>query len=271
MPLPENNEQLQELSIIVQDHISRVGKYWWYALAASVVLCIPLFLVVKSLFVETLVRAHQFPAFIYQEETKIPLEVTDKKVFGLGSGSYAGYIKIKNSANLNWGVASLPYTAVFKTLGGTEITRVNGSTYVLPGSEKVIVFPRFSAQAEPAVLEVALGTANFVRKPDRPSPSLSLERVEMRTQGSLVVTAAVTNNTPFTIKRIDLPVVIYDRNNNVLAVNYTNVNDVLYQETRTFQFTWPVAVPGATRVEILPQANIFDLNLYELPPGQSQF
>lgn len=271
MPLPENNEQLQELSILVQDRISRVGRYWWYALGASIVLCIPLFFVARSLFVEALIRTHHFPAFIYQEEIKVPLEIVDKKVFKLGAETFAGFIKIKNGPNLNWGVASQPYTAVFRTLGGTEVAKFSGTTYILPGSEKVIVFPRFTSQNVPATIEVVLAQTNFVHKPTRPDPTLVVSRVEMQTSGNLIVTAALTNNTPFTIKRVDLPVMVYDRNNNVIAVNYTNVNDVKQQETRTFQFTWPNAVPGASRVEILPQANIFDLNLYELPPGQSPF
>ena len=273
---PENqessqSERMQELSIIVTDRIRSLDRRWWFALIAAFVACFPLYFGLRGLFSSIIVANHKFPAYIYQEETKVPLEVTAKKVFKISDNAYAGYIRIKNSTNFDWGVADQKYTAVFTTTGGTEVTRVSTNAFILPGTEKIIVFSRFTADREPTEINVVLEPTQFIRKPNKVQTNLVVERVSMEIVNSqLVVKAAVKNNTPFTIKRIGLPTLLYDRNNQVVGANYTNIDDVLYGETRSFQLTWPNNV-GATRAEILPEVNIFDNNIYSLPPGSPQF
>lgn len=265
------SEKLQELSLIVTDKIRSVGMIWWYGAAATLVLTIPIFFIARGVFVSMMVSAHKFPAYIYQEENKVPLEVIDKKIFKLSDNSYAGYLKIKNSPNLNWGVAVQPYTAVFSTTGGTEVTRITSSTFISPASEKIVVFKRFTADKEPTTLNIAIGDTQFVHKPEISDPNLAVERVQLQNINSqFMVSAAIKNNTPFTVKRIGLPVLLYDKDNKVVGANYTNIDEVGYGETRSFQFTW-TQNPNAVRAEILPEVNIFETDAYKLPPGSSQF
>ena len=75
------------------------------------------------------------------------------------------------------------------------------------------------------------------------------------------------NFSAFTIRQINLPVVVYDNKNNIVAVNFTYLNDVKSGETRTFQYTWPAAIAGAVRAEVMPEVNIFDRNVLGTEPG----
>ncbi|MBX4205478.1 MAG: FxLYD domain-containing protein [Candidatus Doudnabacteria bacterium] len=267
----DRSEKIQEISMIVSDRIRSVEPKWWYALIGSFILIIPLYFILRAGFVSIIVSAHKFPAYVYEDETKVPLEVTDRKIFNLGNGDYDGYFKIKNSANFDWGVQAQAYTAVMSSTGGTELNRVEASTFVLPASEKIVFLPRFHADRDPTTLTVTLGSSQFLRRPNLAEVSLGVERLVLDNSGShLVVSAAVKNKTPFTIKRIGLPVLLYDASNNVVGANYTNVDEVLYGEARSFQFSWPNK-PAAVRAEILPEVNIFDPNIYKLPAGSSQF
>ena len=266
-----DNEKLEELSIVIQDRIRSVSKGWWYALAIMLLACIPLYYILQSSFTSVIVSSHKYPAFIYQVAQKQPLQVLDKQVFQLTDNTYSGFIKLQNT-NLEYGVADQPYTAVFLTTGGTEVTRVAGSVYVLPSSEKLVVFPKFTASSTPTDIQLSLGETKFIHAPlDKSAPNLEIQRLSLQqADNQFVVSASVTNKTAFTITQVGLPVLLYDKSNTIVGASYTNINDLLYQETRSFQFSWPTN-PQAVRAEILPEVDIFQNGIYVLPPGSSQF
>lgn len=268
----EENPKLQERLIIFADQFHQVSRIWWYASAILIVLSIPIFYILRAVFVPVIISHQTLPAYIYQQTNKMPLTIGDEKIFNLGNGSYGGYFAIKNSGNFDWGVASQSYDAVFLTTGGSKVMEVTGSTYVLPSSEKIVVIPRFVPDGGvPSQLSVTLGSTQFIDSTGRTTPNLNLQRQSFNiVGGQLIVGASITNNTPFTITKIDLPILIYNANNQVVGAGFTNINDVKYGETRSFQVTWPNN-PNGVRAEILPQVDIFDPNVYQLAPGQSQF
>lgn len=265
-----DNERIQEAFLIAGDKLAAVSRAWWIALAATVILVVPAYFVIKSSFITVLLAGYDGPRVIYNAKTKEPLQILEKKIFSFPNNAYAGYIKIRN-VNLEWGVRSQDYTAQFKTLGGTEVTKVMGSTFILPASEKLIVFTRFTADQAPQEMAVSLGESHFIHKPDI-SVDLETERTNIQNSSNgLIVTSAVRNLSAFTIKQINLPVAIYDNRNQIIAVNYTNLNDVLSGETRSFQYSWPIAIAGAVRAEINPEVNIFDPNVLTTQAGTSPF
>jgi hypothetical protein len=265
-----DSDKLQELSIIAQDKIRSTGSAWWYALFGTLILCIPVFFVLRTSFASIMAGNHKYPAYIYVDEEKKPLEIIDKKVFQLSPNSYSGYIRVKN-INFEYGTPEQSYTATFYTTGGTEVTSVNTQTYILPSSEKIIIFPRFTSDKKPTEMQVNLKDTKFIHAPSRTAPNLELQRTSLQTvENQFVVFAAIKNKTPFTIKQVGLPVLLYDKDNKIVGVNYTNINDLNYLETRSFQFTWP-SNPNAIRAEILPEVNIFDNGIYLLTEGSSQF
>lgn len=264
------NDRLQEMGLVAGDVIISVTSRWWYALGIGIVLIIPVYYLFKFIFVQSLTATHNPPEIVYTAAIKQPLEVLDQKVFSLGGNSYSGYAKVKN-LNLEWGVASQGYTAEFKTLGGTLVTRVTGSTFVLPSSEKLIVFARFTSDEKPDSIIVTLDESRFMRKPEL-ALSVELERTNLSMSGGETsVSAGIRNLSAFTINQINLPVALYDNQNRIVGVNTTYVSVVKSGETRTFRYTWPGFVPGAVRAEITPELNVFDRALLSTDEGISPF
>src|SRR5207249_1356859 len=99
-------------------------------------------------FVQLIAHSYQPPKIVYSEVAKEPLRILDSGIFSFPNNTYAGFVRIKN-LNLEWGVPVQEYTANFKTYGGTILTTVNGSAFILPASEKLIVFSRFTSQTKP--------------------------------------------------------------------------------------------------------------------------
>lgn len=264
------NDRLEEWGLMAGDLLSEVGRLWWYALLIGIVATMPVFYVAKYLWTQAFMAAYHPPQVVYSEVVKQPLQIIDQKIFSLGQNAYSGYVRIKN-INLEWGVPNQSYVAEFKTLGGTLINRIAGTTFILPASEKLIVFSRFTAQQKPDTITATLGETKFLRKPDI-SISTELERVSLKaTSESTIVSAGIRNLSAFTINEISLPVVLYNSKNEIVGVNFYNVNKVLSGETRTFQYVWANPVAGARRVEIEPQINIFDRNVVSTDQGRSPF
>lgn len=266
----QQNDRLEELFLLIGDRFALVNKIWWYILGIVLVAAIPAYFIFKAMFVKTMILSYHQPQMVYLAVEKQPLQILDKKVFSLGNNSYTGYVKIKN-INLEWGVGNQGYTAEFKTFGGTSLRTVTGQTYVLPASEKLLVFSRFTSQQKPDVIEVSLSDPHFIHKPDIEF-NFELERINTQNNpNGLIVSAGIKNLTALTIKQINLPVIVYNNKNEIVAVNFTNINDVLSGETRTFRYTWPEGVFGAVRAEIGPEINVFDRNIFSNQIGVQPF
>ncbi len=265
-----DNDRIQEIFLVVGDKLAQVSRRWWYALAIAIIAVIPAFYLFKLGFTSLLMEDYRQPQIVYSAAVKEPLQLIDRKILQLPNNTYAGYFKLKN-INLEWGAANQQYSVEFRTLGGTSVHESSGTIFVLPSSEKLVVLPRFSSSQKPEELRVNLEQTQFIQKPNI-DVDLQSERVTFQNNPEgLVVTAGVKNLMPFTVKRVDLPVAIYNAANQIVAVNYTYINDLLAGETRTFQYTWPAKIEGAVRAELQIELNIFDRNIFSNPGGVSPF
>lgn len=268
--MPVDNERLQEFFLMIGDKIAPINKRWWYVLGVVVIGLIPAFYLTKFMFTQIMIKQYVVPQVTYSIAVKEPLQILDKKIFSLSNNSYSGYVKIKN-INLEWGVENQDYTVEFKTLGGTLITKISGQVFILPASEKIIVFARFTSQQKPDQIVVTLGDTRFIHKPDV-SANFEQERINIQnTQDGTVVTAGIKSLSALTISEVSLPLVLYDNKSNVVGVGFTTINNLVSGETRTFQYSWPTQIAGVMRAEINPEINIFDRNLFSTEGGISPF
>lgn len=256
-----NNERMQELLLVVDDNMSTLNHRFRIALVACLIAVIPLFFILKFSFYFLSIKDYQGPTVTKPGGEVAALSVVDKKIFALDDQTYSGYVKIKN-INLDRGVAELAYTAEFKTFGGTTLASVSGKTFILPASEKILVFSRFNSDKKPDVIEFSLAPQpHFIYKPQLPNINVEIQRTQFEGGSEFAVNAAVRNASAFTLKQIYLPILLYDKDHNIVGVNSTIVNQVKSSEVRGFRFVWPKKIAGAIRAEINPEVNIFDKGL----------
>lgn len=265
-----DNERVQEFFFLVGDKFATVGRAWWYALACTLIGVFPAYFLMKQAFVTVALNNYRPPQIIYTSPVRQPLQILETRIFRLNDNAYSAYMKIKN-LNLEWGVLNQEYTAEFKSLTGVTVAKIGGSAFILPASEKLIVFSRFTSEQKPENMAVILAPTNFIHKPEV-SFNFDLERVNIQNQAEeMTVYAGIKNLTAFTIKQLNLPVAVYDGHNQIVAVNFTSINDLKSGETRTFQYFWPVSVTNALRAEVVPELNIFDPNVFDTEDGISPF
>jgi hypothetical protein len=267
----EQNERVEEWFLVVGDWVRDTPRAWFYAFAGILVAAIPLYMFMGLVFEGILISSIVPIRVNYQEVSKLPLEVIDKKIFPLENGTYSGYIRVKNP-NSDWGVPVQAYRVDFKDASGTSVMGANGSTFVLPATEKNIVFPRFSSSAVPTQLDFSLGETLFIRPPNLPTLNIEIERRSLDSQvNQTKVNAVIVNRTPFKIARVDLPVLLFDSAGQVIGANYTNINDLTSAESRSFQYVWYNRINNVARVEIIPELNIYNRDIFVTGPGQNPF
>jgi hypothetical protein len=121
-------------------------------------------------------------------------------------------------------------------------------------------------------LDLQLGETRFIRPPNLPALTLEIQRRSTSYQsGQTLVNAVIFNRTPFKISRVELPVLLYNSANQVIGANYTNINDLNSNESRSFQYVWYSRINNVARVEIIPEVNIYNRDIFVSLPGQNPF
>lgn len=265
------SERQEELFLLIGDHFRAMNRKLMTIFLVVLALAVPSYFIAKMIFAKTIASAYRPPVVLPLQAARTPVEVLEKKIVRINSNTYSGFVKLAN-ANLNWGVPDQGYKVRVLSKAGTVLSEFSAKTYILPASQKVVALPRFSADMEPHELEFTLETSKFIGKRDLPEIKLEVQRTQLKVEnGALIVSAVVINRSPFKVSKIDLPVILYDVKNGAVAANFTNVNEVLSGETRSFQYFWPNKIDGAVRAEIRPEVNYFLPNIIQTESGRSQF
>ncbi len=266
-----DSERAQEFFLIVGDSFRGPNRKWIYFQIFILIVAFPLYFGIKIAVYNVAMGAYS-PPKVNQLAEREPLEITDQGFLRIDENTYSPFVKIKN-INLDWGVAKLSYNADIKSSDGNLLATSTGMTFILPAGEKYIVLPRFTTAGSPASIDFSVLESKFVLKPTNfPDVSVDVQRTQITFSGDQTVLSAVLkNNSPFTITQVDLPVLIYNEQSKVVAINYTNINDLKSGELRSFQMTWPVRLPGNLRAEITPELNIFNKEILKTQGAISPF
>jgi hypothetical protein len=267
----QENQRMEEWGLILGDWIRSTSRFWYYGFVVAILGAFPLYLSLNLVFENLLISSNRVIKIDYQETVKETLQITEEKIFDLGNNTYSGYVKIKNN-NSEWGVPNQPYSVEFKTAGGTSVFGFNATTYVLPFSEKVLVFRRFTADTRPTKIDLTLSASQFIRPPELPTLDLEIQRKSTELGlNETKVNAVIVNRTAFKISRVDLPVLLFNSKNQIIGANYTNINDLESSESRSFQYVWYNSINDISRIEIIPELNIYDRSIFVTGPGENPF
>lgn len=174
-----------------------------------------------------------------------PIEISWARVFNSDVGTYDLAAKIINS-NLYWGVAEFKYNFVARDGNGDVVIERSGTSYLLPESYDYLIIPSVKTDKIPIKAEL-----NIVKEgqkwaevlPDYNNLSLLLpfgEKIydDKNENGIPSVSAILTNATTYDFDKIDIKVVLFDENNEPIAVNISNMRTMRSGEKRLFRLFW---------------------------------
>ncbi len=159
---------------------------------------------------------------------------------------------------------SAAYTFSFYDDRNNLLTEYHGTTYIGPMGRSAIVetlIPlgnitpstvRFRFDGDIVWEKIPIEFSQVVVKTDR----YTLEPFESGTR----LTATLENQSSIGFKAIDVAAILYDSNDNAIAVSKALLPALPAQATTTVYFTWPSALREKTaRVEVIPRITPFSL------------
>jgi len=194
-----------------------------------------------------------------------PLEVVSTKLFTNSDQSYDLLVQIKNP-NTKFGSGDVRYTIML------DDQKITGSSYILPGQIKYIVHP--AIRTTRPVISADLKISSVAWQELDP---LAVRGVQFAVTNSNLsekrLQGFILNNSDFDVGRVDVAVVLFDANNEPLAVNRSTIYTFLAHTTRGFEVSWPSAFEKtAARSTIEAQANLFENSAFiRTYGGQEKF
>ncbi len=171
-----------------------------------------------------------------------PLQTSVVKVFKVSEEDYDVLAKVVNP-NQEYGSGN----------AGFALNGLSSNFYVLPNQTKYLVL-----RSTDEIVGNQLNITNIEWEKLNLFKSSDVNFIVTDTffKGS-EFEAVVFNDSDFDFDTVDVVVILYGEQDNVIAVNKTNINTLLSRTGRYFKAIWPEAVNGVVRTEVEVNTNLF--------------
>lgn len=167
--------------------------------------------------------------------------------------------------NPNYAIENLEYKFTVYDNEGGIIEEREGVTDLPPNQRSYIFEPVLQIDAnEPDVVFFSIENKEVWRRAPNKffDTTLRIENSQIDLEGVIPkVTADIRNISEYNISDIDIVAVLYDINNNAVAVSGTKLESLRRGQTEPLIFTWPILFDEEpVRVDIVPHINVFHEN-----------
>lgn len=197
------------------------------------------------------------------------LEISDKKLIKVAvfSGQtitwdYDALIELKNP-NFSHGAQGL-YQINFLNQSGESILTKSGSFYILPGERKYIIESPVKTSQEILSFDFLITQidwqkeAGYSGKTIFPSQRQEYEVLEKPNEFSHLQ-GVVFNDSNFSFDKVDIVVLLFDKDDRILAAGKTDLRSFESKTSRFFEIKWPNQFEGeAARIDVQSYTNLLD-------------
>lgn len=263
--LEEIKIKIEEIVITIVQALKTLPAVVRLVLITAAIAIIPGFFLIR--FVSQAWWNHQYAGFRIEARPSFqnPKQavVSPVTVLALGNNNYAAYAQVTND-NFELAADNITYNFSFKTGGGDVAASKSGSLFLLPSEKKYLVVPRFSAPEAIVSGTLTLDPVHWQKRFSIPRVSLTGLRPDLSAQVAtdpFTVEAAVRNDSPYQLKKVDLIMLAYGPGSQIKAVIARQELTVNPGEVRKFPVSWPGLDPlTIVKIDVLPQTDVLDSN-----------
>ena len=214
-----------------------------------------------------------------------PLKIISSQLLLVANSGYDFVARI-NNPNTDYGSADVEYELTVANAAGSSLGSQTGSFYILPGQTKYLVITpvklstltsEVASQANLTIKSVdwqklaplATSGINLIPRDYTFQPVKQLGVVGK-------VNGAVLNSSDYDLGQVEVSVILFDSERNIMAVNRTEIRTFLAKTTRGFEVAWFTPLSGVVgSVEVEANTNVFEnsnyLHQYQQPERFQQF
>ena len=192
-----------------------------------------------------------------------PISILSTKLLNIQNNDYDFLAKVTNP-NTEWGSAEVDYSITFLSASGNQISQKTGSFYILPGQTKYIINSPLKFNEQVASAEMNIKSVEWQQMNSQSVNDVSLIPRNYSYNISYdpgifsKVGGQVFNNSNFDLGQVSVLVLLFDDQNNSIAVNKTEILTFLAKTTRGFETAWYSPFVGRVGpIEIDAYTNVF--------------
>ncbi len=169
--------------------------------------------------------------------------------------------------NSKFGSKKFEYQFDFEDSEGNILSSRSGESFILPGEKKYIIENNV-AIAQLTNLKLKILTSEWVEFDnvyENPQMKIINKHYDEMNSGSVFGEAVgiLKNESPFDFNLIKIKVILRNGEDEILALNSTEMRTVKSGEEREFKALWPNKFPGAvSKMEVQSEVNIFESDAY---------
>jgi hypothetical protein len=195
-----------------------------------------------------------------------PIEVAWARVFYSDVGTYDLAARISNP-NTTWGIAEFRYAFIARDSSGAAVIEQSGTSYLLPDSYDYLIIPSVKSDKNPVTAELNIEkggqkwqeVSSVYNNLSQSFPFSEIRYSSSDANGFPTASAILQNATTYDFNKINIKVVLYDKNEEPVAVNVSDQRTMRSGEERLFRLFWT----AAPKNEVFSQdfkavTNIFD-------------
>lgn len=186
------------------------------------------------------------------------------------------FIAVVRNPNTDWMISSIEYYFLWDDLSTGKETEIQKS-FLLPGAKKYLFALGQKTTKTPRSVRVELSKVNWQRiRPNQRAPleilsKISVKDIELtyvvpeeKMLSLPKVSFSVENQSVYGFWRLNFIIVLY-QDNKIVGISTTGINRLNGGETRPIEFIWGTSAPFATGIEVTPEVNVFDQDIF-MPP-----
>ncbi|MEK7120034.1 MAG: hypothetical protein AAB824_00640 [Patescibacteria group bacterium] len=197
-------------------------------------------------------------------------EIKFAKFFKVGQNSVDMVAEVSNK---NYSLASdyIPYTFTLYDQAGQTLATKSGNFYILPGKSRFVIEQNIFVSRDPAKVDFKLGSIKWNDMATLvPNQNMQdINNIQLLNQdpalqkdplGNPQLFSNMVNQSFYDFDLIEIDLVAYDANNNIIADGQTFIRTVKANEKRVFSITWPKNSLSASPVkfDVRATTNIFN-------------
>lgn len=268
----KENIQIQTGGVVigVQESAFKV-KTWFFALQKwqrvllilLVALMIPGSIAIRYGLELVLLRQYSQQALVAQPAFTDPEPLSKSKVSIIqnSTGTSSAYAIVRNS-NLDLAIEQLRYTMKFYNSKNQQIQTSTGTTFMLPDQQRWLVVPRIETNEAIASAELSFADPAWQKRLSLPEVELRMTEpytYQQEVPPATVTEGSVINNSPYSLRQVSLVLVLYGKNNEVLAVTSREEFTLQPYERRAYILQWPGIVrSNVSRIGLEAYTNTLD-------------
>ena len=198
------------------------------------------------------------PCSLCPQQLQKNLEIISTKAIKTQDNYVDVVAKIKN-LNRDFGVKLFSYVFDLYDSAGNLISSKQGSSYILPQKTKYIIEQKILANSEVSNIDFKIIDVTWQELVDYEEPELLIRGTDFKqSQNSTKVSSILENRSNYAFDKIDIQVILSDKDSRILAVGKTNLRTVLSKESRYFEIGWFFPIGNqAKEADIIARTNVF--------------